>query len=370
VGLTACIETEPPTTSTTSTTVPSTTTTRVPTPSESLTVWVDRPRYDLAAHAAAAFSSASGTDVEVSAVSFEDILSAVLDGEGPDVFLASHENLGEFLRDGLVSPVELGEIRFELDPVAVDAISDAGESYGVPYGMEAIGLFAHGNGPAPTFGDIAAAGRRVGLPDGWFHGYGFMSASGGYVFGASIDDVGVVDGAAGLAALEGLIAGGTVVAASYADVTDRFASGDLDYLMTGPWQVGPFEDDGVEFTVLPLPTVEGMRLRPLVGVQAFFVSSDANPKLAASYVREVLETVDVLAGSAAADGRVPAYLPARANYPFPAFVESVDNGDLIPAVPEMALAWDALTALFDQIDAGLHPSLADTETEIRRVVAP
>ncbi len=365
VLLVSCVETTPPSsTTTTATTQPTTT---VSPPGEGLTVWVDDARYDLIAGAAASFGEASGIAVDVSRVSFDDTLAAVMAGEGPDVFLASHEHLGEFLRDGLVQPIELD--RLDLDPVAVDAVSDGDVTYGVPYGMEAVALFTRGGGDA-SFADVAAAGGTVGVPDHWFYAYGFLSASGGYLFGSSIDDIGLSGGAMGLAALQQLIANGTVTVAPYADLVDEFTAGDVDALVTGPWQVAPFVDTDTEFSVVPLPTLDGMTLRPLVGVQAFFVAADANGDLAASFVREVLQSPDVLAGAAAADDRVPAYLPARGDYLYPGFVAGVDGGDLIPSFPDAAPAWDPLTGLFDDVFAGLPPPLADTEATIRNMVSP
>jgi arabinogalactan oligomer/maltooligosaccharide transport system substrate-binding protein len=365
VLLVSCVETtSPSSTTTTATTQPTTTTTS---PGEGLTVWVDDPRYDLIAGAAASFSEASGIAVDVSRVSFEDTLAAVKAGEGPDVFLASHEHLGEFLRDGLVQPVELD--RLDLDPVAVAAVSDGDVTYGVPYGMEAVALFTRAEGDA-SFAGIAAAGGTVGLPDHWFYAYGFLSASGGYLFGSSIDDVGVSKGATGLAALQQLIAKGTVAVAPYADLVDEFTAGDIDALVTGPWQVAQFVDRDTAFSVVPLPTLDGMTLRPLVGVQAFFVAADANRDLAASFVREVLQSPDVLAGAAAADDRVPAYLPGRGDYLYPGFVAGVDGGDLIPSFPNAVLAWDPLSGLFDDVFAGLPPPLADTEATIRNMISP
>ncbi len=363
--LASCIETAPPSSTTTAPTTRPTTTTSPP--GEDLSVWVDDPRYDLIATAAASFSEASGIAVDVSRVSFDDTLAAVTAGEGPDVFLASHEHLGEFLRDGLVLPVELDQV--DLDPVAVDAVSDGDVTYGVPYGMEAVALFSK-DGAVASFADIAASGGTVGVPDHWFYAYGFLSASGGYLFGSSIDDIGLSAGEEGLVAFQQLIANGTVTVASYPDLVDQFAGGGIDALVTGPWQVAPFDDAGTEFSVVPLPKLDGMTLRPLVGVQAFFVAAGANPDLAASFVREVLQSPDVLAGAAAADDRVPAYLPARGDYLYPGFVAGVDGGDLIPSFPQATLAWDPLTGLFDDVFAGLPPPLTDTETTIRNMVAP
>lgn len=361
--LVSCIETPAPSTTVTPSTSRATTTSAPA--RKGLTVWVDDPRYDLISGAAASFSEASGISVEVSRATFDDTLAAVLVGEGPDVFLASHDHLGEL--DGLIQPVVLGQL--DLDPVAVAAVSEGGMTYGVPYGMESVALFTRAS-IGRSFTEIASAEGTIGLPNHWFYAYGFLSASGGYLFGSTIDDIGLSGGEAGLVALQSLIASGTVTVGSYADLVESFAGGAIDGLVTGPWQVAPFIDAGTAFDVVPLPTLQDMTLRPLVGVQAFFVSASADPDLAASFVREVLQSPNVLAAAAAADNRVPAYMPARADYPYAGFVEGVDGGDLLSSFPEATLAWDPLTGLFDDVFAGLPPPLADTETTIRNMVSP
>jgi arabinogalactan oligomer/maltooligosaccharide transport system substrate-binding protein len=376
--LAACIPTEATSTTTVTTRPGTSTTSTTSAPSTTLDVWVDRPRYGLVSSAAAGFANAAGVEVDVTVASFEDILAAVAEGDAPDVFVASHEHLGDFLRDGSIQSVELGSVAADLDPVAVAAVTSDGAVYGVPYGMEAVALFVDTDVlgvdvPTPvSFSQIGASGRNVGVPGDPYHGYGFLSASGARLFGPgwSPDDVGLRAGAPGLQALERLVDGGTVVGGDFSDLANRFTAGTLPYLMTGPWEVAPLGDAGVGFTVASLPTVEGMRLRPFVGVQAFFVGAGANPGVAASFVREVLATPDVLAGATAGDDRVPAYLPARTGYPYPAFVDSVDGGDILPSIPEMALVWDPLTSMFDDVYAGLAPGIDETDATIGRLLAP
>ncbi len=357
--LASCISTSTTTTASTTTTgaEPSSTTT---TSANSLTVWVDDPRYDMVSEAGTAYTERTGVPVDVVRIGFDDAIAAVLDGEGPDVFLASHEHLGELLDAGLVTPVDLGDL--DLDPVAVSAVSDKGITYGVPYGLEAVALFSH-MGPEATFGDVTGS---VGVPNHWYYAYGFMAASGGYLFGDSIDDIGVTRGAAGLEGLQKLVDAGTVVVGPYVDMADGFAAGDLTGLISGPWQVAPFLDLDVDFTVVSLPAMSGMELEPLVGVQAFFVRQDSD--LAMAFVEDVVESPDFLTQAAAADDRVPAYLPARDTYPYPGFVTSVDSGQLIPRYAKTALVSDPLTSLFDDVFAGLPPDVETAEAEIRSVV--
>jgi len=357
--------------------------------SDRLEVWVDDLRAAVLAPFVADFAKRAGVAVDVVAHPFDDIATAVVAGGGPDVFVASHDRLPSLLAQGVVVPVDLGVVGPDLDPVAIRSVTSGGETYGIPYGLEAVSLYvnldvAGGDVVPDTFASLrslcASFERCVGIPEGLYHQYGFLSSSGGYVFGPSpgggwsVNDVGLGKAVEGAKALGRLVAEGTVFTGPYGEVVDGFAAGEIPFLITGPWQIRPFVDAGVDFAVRPLPTLEGRSLRPFVGVQAFFVSADAPPDLAESFVREVLARSEVLTGAALADNRVPAYLPARSSLDghIGGFVESVDGGDLLPGVAEMATVWDPLDAALDAIFSGLDPASALTSAEeaVVRATAP
>ncbi|GBD84398.1 cyclodextrin-binding protein precursor [bacterium BMS3Abin02] len=367
-------------------TSPSVTTTVEP---DRLEVWVDDLRAAVLAPFVADFAERAGVTVDVVSYPFDEIATSAATGDGPDIFVASHDRLASLLEQGAVVRVDLGVVGPDLDPVAVQAVTSGGETYAIPYGLEAVALYVNvdtvaGDVVPDTFASLrtlcASFETCVGIPEGLYHQYGFLSSSGGYVFrpspggGWSVNDVGLSKGVEGAKALGRLVADGTVFAGPYGDVVDGFVAGETPFLITGPWQVRPFGDAGVDFVVHPLPTLEGRSLRPFVGVQAFFVSAGAPPDLAESFVREVLARPEVLTAAALADDRVPAYLPARSKLDahIAGFVESVDGGDLLPGVAEMVAVWDPLDAALDAIYSGLDPvgALTSAEEAVVRATAP
>ena len=378
----ACTPETAPTTIQPATTSTSTTSTTKPAPTDHLEIWVDDVRKAVLDPFVAEFADQAGVSVDVVAYPFDEIAAAVLAGNGPDIFLAAHDRLGSLLAAGAIAPVDLGTL--DLDAKAVAAVSADGVTYGVPYGLESVALYVNvgalGGDVAPeTFASLetvcAPFDGCVGVPEGLYHQYGFLSSSGGYVFGSlpggawSVDDIGLAGAVDGAKALANLAATGVVATGPYSDVVERFVSGETPFLITGPWQVRPFTDAGVDFAVHPLPTLDGRPLRPFVGVQAFFVSADAPPGLAESFVREVLARPEVLTAAAMADNRVPAVVSARSGID-PAlfgFTASVEGGDLLPGIPEMVAVWNPLDAALDAIFAGMDPqvALADAEEQIR-----
>jgi len=357
--------------------------------SDRLEVWVDDLRAAVLAPFVADFAERAGMAVDVVSYPFDEIATAVAAGDRPDIFVAAHDRLPSLLAQGAVVPVDLGVVGPDLDPVAVRAVTSGGETYAIPYGLESVALYVSvdtvaGDVVPDTFASLrtlcASFERCVGIPEGLYHQYGFLSSSGGYVFrpspggGWSVNDVGLSKGAEGADALGRLVAEGTVFTGPYGEVVDGFAAGATPFLITGPWQIRPFDDAGVGFVVHSLPTLEGRSLRPFVGVQAFFVSADAPPDLAESFVREVLARPEVLTAAALADNRVPAYLPARSSLDayVGGFVESVDGGDLLPGVVEMVAVWDPLDAALDSIFSGLDPAgaLRSAEEAVVRATAP
>ncbi len=384
--LTACTLETPPTTTST---IPATTSTSItaPGPTDHLEVWVDEARKAALGPFVNDFAEQAGVSVDLVVHPFDQIVEQVLAGERPDLFMGAHDRLAQLVAEGLITPVDI-EIA-DLDPKSVNAVSTDGVLYGVPFGMEAVALYVNtealgGDVEPDTFVSTKALcttfGSCVGVPEGLYHNYGFLSASGGYVFGAlpdggwSPDDFGLARAVGGASALAGLVAEGLVTSGPYGDLVERFSRGEMPFLVTGPWQAQPLIDEEVGFTVHPLPTLDGNTLRPFIGVQAFFVSAAAPSALADSFVREVLDRPEVLAAMALVDNRVPALLSARSaiDPELAGFTPSVESGDLLPGVPEMVAVWDPLDAALDQIFAGLDPQAAITAAaaEISQSISP
>ena len=90
-----------------------------------------------------------------------------------------------------------------------------------------------------------------------------------------------------------------------------FKDGRAGCIITGPWNVAPFQDAGVNFTMSAFPTA-AQDGSPFVGVQGFMINSFSPDKvLAQSFLLDYIGTKEVQEAIYKAGSRPPAYLPAR-----------------------------------------------------------
>src|SRR5690606_39971435 len=103
-------------------------------------VWVDETRQDAVTAAAESLEAETGTTVEVVLKNFEDIradfLAQVPTGEGPDITVGAHDWLGELTTNGVVAPLELGDTAADFEDVSIEAFTQGGQVYGLPYATE------------------------------------------------------------------------------------------------------------------------------------------------------------------------------------------------------------------------------------------
>ncbi len=298
-------------------------------------VWADETRVPVIEAVAAEFEAATGVPVQIELVGFGDIRTNMVQqaplGEGADVFIGAHDWIGELVVNGVVEPMDLGARAEEFFPVSLTAFTYGGQLYGLPYAIEAIGLYRNTTlvPDAPeTFEDLLAICDELGdtvtqclaLPAGGdaYHHYPFVASTGGYIFkydeatGYDVNDVGLdSEGAiAGFDFFNGLVADGYIdPAVDYGAMTNLFFNNQAAFMWTGPWAL-PDVKAAVEAGTLsgyassPLPAILGETAVPFVGVQGFMVNAFSEQKaLAQTFVLDYIATVDVM--TAAVRSRLP-----------------------------------------------------------------
>ncbi len=359
---------------TTTTAAPETTTTTAAPEVEPLLIWADETRTPVIEAIAADFEAATGVPVEIELKGFGDIRGDAVQqaplGEAADIFIGAHDWIGELAVNGIVEPVELGSRAAEFFPVALDAFSFEGNLYGLPYAIEAIGLYRNTDlvpdAPA-TFEDLLATCDALGdavtqclaLPAGGdaYHHYPFLASTGGYIFqydaaaraydpsDVGLDSEGAV---AGFEFFNGLVADGVIdPAVDYGTMTDLFFNGNAAFMWTGPWALPDVQAAGVNYATSPLPAINGNTAVPFVGVQGFFVNSFSDQKaLAQTFVLDYVATVEVMTSLYDVGLRAPAHIAAfdvvASDPDVQAFGESAADGNPMPNIPEMAAVWDNL----------------------------
>ena len=370
-----------------------------------LTIWSDSVRTPVLLNIAAEFTSDTGVPVKVETLNFDDIAGLVANhaqaGNGPDVFIAAHDRLGELVPAGVVEPVDLGPLTDSFRPIALSAFTYAGQVYGVPYLSQAAALFyntdlvPNGNPPA-TWSELKTMSAEFQADDptkqGYclqqgdaYHSHPLLTGFGGYVFGKGADesydpaDVGL-DTPGGLASateLDSMVKDGLLRAdVDYGTCATLMTTGKALFWITGPWAMPDFVSAGLAFGVAPIPPMAN-ESRPFVSAQGVLVSHFAkNSEAALTFLTDYIATYDAMEQFWQVDPRLPTWNELAASITDPAivaFTNSADAGDPLPAIPEMASTWvpwmNALNLIFRQ-EQEPESAFRDAAATIRGLIGP
>jgi maltose-binding protein MalE len=327
----------------------------------------------------------------------DKLTSAIPNGNGPDLFIYSHDRIGDWALGGVIESVGFWVDDALADRYAGDAIAAMafrGELYGLPLAVKSLVLFyrtdlvatppastdellamapaLHARGVYPfAYANVDLYGHAP-----WLYGMG----------GRVLDDRGLPDLATpeGVAAAE--LARSFVTAhavppdASGALVASLFNKQKAAMAMSGPWFVGDI-DPGVPWRVTALPVVSatGRRAAPFLGAEGILMSARARDKAAAFAV------MDYLAGDAAAAARattarqvVPNLAawtdPALAGDPvMAAFRAQLEHTGPMPSEPAMRLVWTPYKTALGDILAGRAAAadrLLATQREVEGYLRP
>lgn len=335
----------------------------------SLTVWVDETRQDAVTAAAESFEEETGTTVEVVLKNFDDIradfLAQVPTGEGPDVTVGAHDWLGEFTTNGVVAPLELGDKASEFEAVSIEAFTQDGQVYGLPYAIENIALIRNtalaATAPA-TWDEAVAAGQAAGTTfpilvqsdgdkgDPYTH-YPFQTSFGAPVFtqneDGSYSSELAMGGPEGQAFAQWLGAQGAAGVLSqdttYDIAVEAFKNGESPFIVGGPWMIDSFE--GLDLSIDPIPSAGGQPAQPFVGVQGFYLSAESDNAIVANdFLVNFLSTEEAQTALYEAGNRPPALTAAAdaaaAADPIVAGFRAVGADAVpMPSIPEMAAVW-------------------------------
>lgn len=367
--------------------------TSAPAASGSLTVWVDETREPAVEAAAANFEAETGTTVELVQKNFEDIrtdfLAQVPTGEGPDITVGAHDWLGELTTNGVVAPIELGDKATEFEEVAVQAFTQDGQVYGLPYAIENIALIRNTalapEAPA-TFDDMIAAGEAAGTPypflvqtgtegDPYTY-YPFQTSFGAPVFAQNDDGsyrpelmLGGENGEAFAQWLADQGAAGVLSTdVTYDIAVEAFKNGESPFIVGGPWMLEQFAD--LELAIDPVPAPGDQPAQPFVGVQGFYVSAQSeNALLANDFLVNYLSTQEAQEALFEAGGRPPALTAAAdavSSDPIVAGFRAVGADAVpMPSIPEMGSVW----AFWGVTEANIISGQADPAEAWQKMVS-
>lgn len=333
-----------------------------------LTIWVDETREAAVQQAATAFEEETGTSVELVQKNFEDIrtdfLAQVPTGEGPDITVGAHDWLGELTTNGVVAPIELGDLADAFEPVSIEAFTQDGQVYGLPYAVENIALIRNTalapQAPA-TWDEAVAAGKAAGAQypvliqtseegDPYTY-YPLQTSFGAPVFQQNEDGsysadlaMGGPNGEAFAQWLQAQGAAGVLdTAMTYDIAVDAFAKGQSPFLIGGPWMLEKFAD--LDLAIDPIPTAGSQPAQPFVGVAGFYVSAQSDDALLANdFLVNYMSTEEAQLALYKAGNRPPALIAAAdtasADPVTAGFRAVAADAVPMPSIPEMASVWE------------------------------
>jgi len=339
-----------------------------------LTLWVyDDGRLEVLNALGDQFEAEYGVALTVEVVDLSEIRNIMTlgaaSGEGPDMIIIPHDNLGPLVENGSAAPIDLGDkVDFFL-PNAIDGFTYDGQLYGLPLAVENIGFFRNTDlvPEAPTtWAEVAEIGAAlfdegaidsvIGFPDLTYNAYPVYTSFGGYIFGRdeagsfTVDDIGMNNAGmvAGLTWIESLIEDGLVSENIDWEASHvLFETGRSAFIMTGPWAINRFDTAGVPYAISAFPAAEegGEPGYPFLGVQGLVVNANKdNVLLAQLFAVDFLATEDNYQAIFDAEPRPSAWASIFESASDPntaGFNEAGVNAVPMPSIPAMGYVWDA-----------------------------
>jgi maltose-binding protein MalE len=370
-------------------------------PTATLRIWADDTRTPILLGLADAFLAEYNVALEVEDLGrVQDIRSQVIiaipAGEGPDIFIGVHDWLGALVESGLVAPIDLGDKQAEFVESNLEAFTYTdGLLYGLPYASENLGFFYNTDlvpEPPTTWEGVLEIGRAlqdegkvqyaIAVSTGpGYNALPIQTAFGGYVFG--VDDTGAwdpndvgLDSPGMIAAVqwmrdavdEGLMP----ETFDYETAHSLFETGQIPFLMAGPWALDRIRASGVPYAVAPFFPGDGV---PFLGVQGFLINAfSENALLAQAFLTEFVATEDtmmLLYETGLRPSSLKSVLALTDDPDLKAMGEAGALAMPMPNIPEMGSmwsAWDNGIALGVQGQQTPEEAMTDAANQVRDLI--
>lgn len=311
--------------------------------------------------------------VNVLEVPFGDIYNKwnndVATGAGPTMFIAPNDSLGFQAREGVVADVDalIADKLGDTVQVAVDGSKVDGTLYMVPESLKAVAAIYDSAKIAtpPTTTDELLAGVTDGsIAAGFFavgqayHNFGWWAAFGGELMddtGKCIaDTTGVSDAYAYVASLQ---AAGAKMYANYDDMANAYKSGEIAYIIDGPWASGGYKAAVATTAVAPMPAGPVGPSQPLTGVDGWYINPNTPDLQLAVDFALAMTTQEAQQVFVDVAGHIPANANITITDPITqGFADAVATGFPRPQVQQLDNFWGNFSNAWQLVlDAGEDP---------------
>lgn len=350
----------------------------------------------------AGFTEETGIDVTVELVPGDQLqgnfVTSSQGNNAPDIVCGAHDWIGNLVQNGAIDPVLLPDsVSEQLQPLAVEAVTYNGRTYGIPFTMNNIVLYRNTElvpeEPA-SIEELVAVGRQlqaagevsevmaypVGTTGNPYFIHPLYTAGGGYIFGAAESggydpaDLGV--GQPGSVAAYERIgalgeAGEDVLKRSISadNALSLFTEGQTAFLVEGPWQLPNLAASGIPYEVSAIPGyADGEPAQPFITVDACYAASQGENRvfaqefLTAYWARPDVQ-LDYFESARAVPASTEVLDQIRNEAPDVAAVADVgaEYGQIMPSIPEMAAVWDPLGKAEAAVVSGADPASTITQ---------
>ncbi len=298
-------------------------------------------------------------------------------GIGPDVFILPHDHMSVAINDGLVQPMT-NELTAHLTDTILEpslgTVTVDGSVYGAPISTENIALFYNkdifGETAPETMEEIIEFAKSYNDPaenkfalrwdmDDAYHNYFFLTAFGYEMFGENNDDYKLLnldtpEAIAGVEYQNSLkeIFDISSDDASWDETVGKFQIGEAAFTFTGPWAIADAKNNGVNFGVAKLPTINGVQPEAFSGNIIANVSAYSENKDLGMLFVEYLTSEEGAAITFEVTGKMPAFkdisgVPGLADDEYLQGIAAQSPYTLpMPTIPEMSLAWTPMEEIF------------------------
>ena len=302
-------------------------------------------------------------------------------GVGPDVFVAPHDQLGALQAGGLVLPVPAGRVNHVRNQVLGAAATGAtfdGTLFGYPIATETYAIFYNrdliATADIPTTFDGLVSwvanfnSTNPGMhgflfePGGAFFTILFTTMDGNRLFGPQGTDATSpnLNTPAAIRGMEFMRSLRPILDVPAGDLDGgfldgAFAAGQAAMLLTGPWNIAPFTNAGLNFGTAAIPALPGETTPPASfgGVRTAFVSAFSENVEYAHMFAEFLTTNEIQQLRYDMTGALPSISMQMDDPVLDGLLRQMNYAFPMPSIPQMGSFWDAMSAASANIWDGL-----------------
>lgn len=373
-------------------------------PRQQVSIWVGMEPADTFQTLAKEFTAKTGIQVDITQVPSGDMRGQMINaapvGQGPDLIYGVHDWIGELALSGSIGPITSKEFPLSLQkqhmPVSIEAFKYQNKLYGFPLSVETTALIynkAMIKTPPKTMEELIdlaikltnpqkrVFGFLYNAPDFYFS-YPIFKAYGGYIFkkgprGYDYQDLGIANEGS-VRALDFI----KDLRFKYKLLPDGintdvlsglFAEGKCAMIFFGPWHFDRYRASGIDYGVAPLPTLNGKRIEPFIGVKGLMLNAQAKNRANAVKFARFLTTYHSELTLAKNERYVPSLMKVQkdpfiqGNPDLKGLTDAVQFGEPMLNVPEMNQVWQPLIDAANLVLSG-KTTAAEALQNAKRVI--